>query len=270
MLATEQSSLWSLALAENPRANATLVFKFSAQHMYDGSGMYSLREAARLVQAKSRDLNRWLFGYHYQKGRGEKSIRAFSAPLWKTQVELAEYDELVIGFRDLLEVRFVRAFIAHGIPLIVIRRCLESAQSIYGVEYPFTSLQFKTDGKTIFGEALKSVESEDAMVDLRNRQIVFRDIIHPSLYAGIEYNGSQATKWYPASRRDHVVLDPTRQFGSPIIEDTGTPTDALYASFIAEGANDRALYLTSELYDVAVKYVRSAIKFEESLKQTAH
>jgi len=254
----------------NQHANATLIVKYLGPHMYDGTGMYSLREAARLVQAKSRDLDRWLFGYHYTKRRGEESVRAFSAPLWKTQVELAEYDEPVIGFRDLLEVRFVRAFIAHRIPLIVIRRCLESAQAIYGVDYPFTTLQFRTDGKTIFGEALKKVESEDAMVDLRNRQIVFKDIIHPSLYAGIEYNGSRATKWYPAARKDHIVLDPARQFGSPIIEDTGTPTDALYASYLAEGANDSALHLTSEIYDVALKYVRSAIKFEESLKQTAH
>lgn len=238
--------------------------------MYDGTGMYSLREAARLVQAKSRDLNRWLFGHHYQKRRGEESVRAFSAPLWKTQIELAEYEEPVIGFRDLLEVRFVRAFITHGVPLPVIRRCLEGAQAVYGVEYPFTTLKFKTDGKTIFGEALKKVESEEAMVDLRNRQIVFKDIIHPSLYAGIEYNGTHAAKWYPTARREHIVLDPTRQFGSPIVEDTGTPTDALYASFLAEGANDRALHLTSEIYNVAVKYVRAAIKFEESLKQAAH
>lgn len=238
--------------------------------MYDGTGMYSLREAARLVQAQSRDLNRWLFGYHYQKGRGDNAVRAFSAPLWKTQVDLAACDEPVIGFRDLLEVRFVQAFIAHGVPLAVIRRCLENAQAIYGVEYPFTTLQFKTDGKTIFGDAIKQVESEGTMVDLRSRQGVFKDIIHPSLYAGIEYNGSQATRWYPASRRDRVVLDPSRQFGSPIIEDTGTPTDALYASFLAEGANDRALHITSEAYDVAPKYVRSAVKFEESLRRTAN
>lgn len=136
--------------------------------------------------------------------------------------------------------------------------------------YPFTALQFKTDGKTIFGEALKKAESEGVLVDLRNRQMVFRDIIHPSLYTGIEYSGSQATKWYPATRRDHVVLDPSRQFGSPIIEHTGTPTDTLYASFVAEGSNDKAVQLTADIYDLAPKYVRSAIRFEQSLKQQAH
>lgn len=239
--------------------------------MYTGTGIYSLREASRLIQAKSRDLNRWLFGYHFpKKSRDGEVVRTFSPPLWETQIDIAEYDEPIIGFQDLLEVRFVRAFIRHGIPLIVIRKCLESARAIYGMAYPFTNLKFKTDGKTIFGEALKQAESEGTLVDLRNRQNVFREIIHPSLYAGIEYRGTQATKWYPATKREHIVLDPARHFGSPIIEDTGTPTDILYASYLAEGSNDRAVISTSEIYDVAPKFVRSAIRFESSLKQSTH
>lgn len=240
--------------------------------MYNGTGIYSLREAGRLVQAKPRDLNRWLFGYHFpKKGPDGEHMRAFSPPLWQTQVDTSEYEEPIIGFQDLLEVRFVRAFIQHGIPLIVIRKCLESARSIYGVAYPFTNLQFKTDGKTIFGEALKEAESEGAsLVDLKNRQNVFRDIITPSLYTGIEYNGTQATKWYPTPKRERIVLDPSRQFGSPIIEDTGTPTDVLYASYLAEGENEGAIVTTSAIYDVPHRFVRSAVRFESGLKQRAH
>ena len=240
--------------------------------MYNGTGIYSLRQAGRLVRAKPRDLNRWLFGYHFpKKGPDGEHMRAFSPPLWQTQVDTSEYEEPIIGFQDLLEVRFVRAFIQHGIPLIVIRKCLESARSIYGVAYPFTNLQFKTDGKTIFGEALKEAESEGAsLVDLKNRQNVFRDIITPSLYTGIEYNGTQATKWYPTPKRERIVLDPARQFGSPIIEDTGTPTDVLYASYLAEGENEGAIVTTSAIYDVPHRFVRSAVRFESGLKQRNH
>ncbi|RXN84712.1 DUF433 domain-containing protein [Achromobacter aloeverae] len=234
--------------------------------MYSGTGLYSLRTAARLIQAPSRNLHRWLFGYHHNlKGPNGGRLRAFSPPLWKTQIDTREYDEDVIGFQDLLEARFVRAFIDHGIPLIVVRRCLESARAIYGVDYPFTTLKFKTDGRTIFGEALRLMQSEGEMVDLRSRQIVFRDIIHPSLYAGIEYKGMQAMKWYPLGKRTHVVLDPARQFGKPIVEDAGIPTDALYASYLAEGGNEQAVSLTAEVFDVAPRFVQSAIVFETSL-----
>lgn len=122
-----------------------------------------------------------------------------------------------------------------------------------------------------FGEALKQAESEGtSLVDLKNRQNVFRDIITPSLYAGIEYNGAQATKWYPTLKRERIVLDPSRQFGSPIIEDTGTPTDILYASYLAEGENENAIASTSAIYDVPHRFVRAAVRFESSLKQRTH
>lgn len=190
--------------------------------MYNGTGIYSLRQAGRLVRAKPRDLNRWLFGYHFpKKGPDGEHLRAFSPPLWQTQVDTSEYEEPIIGFQDLLEIRFVRAFIQHGIPLIVIRKCLESARSIYGV-------------------------------------------------AGIEYNGTQATKWYPTPKRERIFLDPSRQFGSPIIEDTGTPTDVLYASYLAEGENEDAIVTTSAIYDVPPRFVHSAVQFEAGLQQRAH
>lgn len=239
--------------------------------MYDGTGIYSLREASRLVRAQPRDLSRWLFGYHYARKTADgTSIETYSPPLWQTQHAAADHDEPAIGFQDLLEVRFVKAFIEHGVPLPVIRKCLQTARALYGVDYPFTHLHFKTDGKTLFGEAMRQAQSEGTLIDLHNRQYVFRDIIHPSLYAGVEYRGVQAARWWPASRREHIVLDPLRQFGSPIIEDTGTPTSALYASFLAEGANDHAVQATSGIFDVAPSLVRAAVRFEARLTQVLH
>ncbi len=75
---------------------------------------------------------------------------------------------------------------------------------------------------------------------------------------------------YPGSKRDRVVLDPARQFGSPILEDSGTPTDILYASYPAEGENEDAVDQTAAIYGIAARYVRSAIRFEERLRQRLH
>jgi uncharacterized protein (DUF433 family) len=238
--------------------------------MYTGTGMYTLGEAARLIGVSSPQLSRWLFGYHYTKSHESTRDRIWSAPLWDTELSAEDFDEKVIGFHDLLEVRFVNAFVAHGIPLIVVRRCLESAQQIYGVKYPFTTLRFKTDGRTIFGEAVRQAEKDGTLVDLRSRQNVFKEIISPSLYAGIEYHQNQAAKWYPISKRDRVVLDPTRQFGSPILEDSGTPTDVIYASYLAEGGNESAVRHTAAIYAIEARYVKSAIRFEEHLRQRLH
>lgn len=238
--------------------------------MYAGTGIYSLPEASRLIGVQARDIRRWLYGYQYTKTVKGERVQKFSEPLWMPQTIGSDLHEQAIGFHDLLEVRFVRAFVRHGVPPILIRRCLESARTLYGVDYPFTTLQFKTDGRTIFGEAIETLKGDSSLVDLKSRQLVFKNIITPSLYLGIEYDGHQAKKWYPSDNKTHIVLDPTRQFGSPIVEDTGTPTDILYASYLAEGRDEGAIINTASSYRVPIRFVRSAVIFEENLRRVVH
>lgn len=232
--------------------------------------MYTLADAARLTGAAPAQLNRWLFGYHFTKTLDGDRRRIWSPPLWDTELSGEDLNEKVIGFHDLLEVRFVDAFVRCGVPLPVVRRCLDHAQQLYGVKYPFTTLRFKTDGRTIFGEAVRQAENDGSLLDLRSRQNVFREIITPSLYAGIEYNQDQATKWYPTLRRERVVLDPSRRFGSPILEDSGMPTATVYASFLAEGENEHAVGQTAKIYRIEPRYVRSAVRFEKNLRRGLH
>jgi uncharacterized protein (DUF433 family) len=238
--------------------------------MYSGTGIYSLPEAARLISVPAPKLHRWLYGYSFKVGKSEKRRVSTSEPLWNPQLSGEDFDSDVIGFHDLLEARFVDAFVKHGVPLIVIRQCLENARQVLGVDYPMTAGEFKTDGKTIFAEAVADVKKSGAMLDLKNRQFVFRDIIRPSLYAGIEYDGKKASRWYPQDGKKHIVLDPAREFGSPIVESTGTPTAVLYASFLAEGATGAAKTQTARVFDVSPKVVDAAIRFEESLRRTLH
>lgn len=238
--------------------------------MYNGTGIYTLPEAARLINVPARKIHRWLYGYKFPIGSGEERSQAFSKPLWAPQLSQDEYQAEVIGFNDLLEVRFVSAFVAHGVPLLIVRRCLETARQLFKVDYPMSSGSFKTDGKTIFADVIEQSVKEGALVDLKTRQLAFKSIIHPSLYAGIEYDGKRASKWYPQGKGQHVVLDPSRQFGSPIVDDAGIATNVLFASFLAEGATTQAVVQTSRVYDVPQRLVKAAIRFEQGLKRTVH
>jgi uncharacterized protein (DUF433 family) len=238
--------------------------------MYQGTGIYTLPEAARLIRVPVQKMHRWLYGYTYSKKAKGETSRAYSEPLWAPQLSKDDFDAEVIGFRDLLEVRFVAAFVAHGVPLTIIRRCLETARQLFDVDYPMSSGAFKTDGKTIFAEAVEQSRREGKLLDLKTRQFAFRDIIGPSLYAGIEYAGHQAVKWFPQGSRSPIVLDPARQFGSPIIDASGVPTSVLFASYLAEGANAQAASRTARAYDVPVRVVDAAVRFEENLKRAAH
>lgn len=236
--------------------------------MQAGQGVYTLGTAARLVQADRRAVQRWLFGYRHTRVVNGERRASHSDPLWPTRYANLGLDEKVIGFQDLLELRVVSEFARHGVHLIVIRRCLDNARRLYdNVPYPFTHKRFATDGKTIFHEALREGQ-EPEVVDLRSRQIVFRDIIKPSLFAGIDYDDAgNARRWFPeGGRKQNIVLDPAVQFGQPVTYTGHVPTDALYDAYRAEGHNVAAV---ARIYELPPRQVEAAVAFERQLAQAA-
>lgn len=221
-----------------------------------GIGLYTFREAARLTRIPLPDLRRWLDGYSY---RDKKQALVAVAPLWET--ELADDSLDGISFHDLLEVRFVHAFRKHGVSLKTIRLASQRARELFKTDYPFTSRQFRTDGRTIFASAIEET-GETELLDLVKQQYAFRKIIEPSLRTGIEFGADQlATRWYPSPRSKAIVLDPAIAFGKPIVTHGFVRTSILSEAFNAEGDKN----LVAKLYEVPVAAVDAAIAFEESL-----
>lgn len=215
-----------------------------------GLGLYTPLQAARITGAHPREVRRWLFGY--QNNSGETL-----PPLWHPQIQDA--DEKVIGFKDLMELRVVKAFVRHGVPLRTIRAAIVAAREIFATAYPFTANRFLTDGKSIFYEA---ISNESQLTDLLKKQLVFEDIIRPSLYAGIEFDAEgSAKRWYPLKNNKAVILDPLLSFGRPALTKFGIPTEIIAASVKIEGSNK----LVAAQYDIPVADVSAAVKFESQL-----
>jgi uncharacterized protein (DUF433 family) len=218
-----------------------------------GVGIYSFADAARFIGAESRDLRRWMRGYTVVRGEEKHGY----APLWRSQ--LAETDIDGIGFRDLVELRFIRTFVSVGVPLLLIRHTIDELRGRLGRDYPFTSTAFKTDGRRIFMEMLDE-SGDSALVDVVKRQNVMAKIIGPSLRDGVELNvDDEATHWYPMARSKAVVLDPERRFGQPILAESGIPTVAIAEAVKAEGGDVNRV---ARLYEISVAAVRKAVAFE--------
>ncbi len=215
-----------------------------------GIGLYTLQQAARITGADPREVNRWLFGY---KAKGDKAM----PPLWQTQIQGVE--DKVIGFRDVMELRVVKAFIDHNVPVRVIRTAIRNARDLLNTEYPFTSTRFLTDGKSIFHEAVNNEGFE--LTDLARRQIVFESVIRPELYAGIEFSADGAARrWFPLKNKI-VVLDPELSFGRPSLTKFGIPTDVLAQAVRVE----KDPKLVAAQFDIPVAEVRAAVKYENQL-----
>jgi len=227
-----------------------------------GVGYYTAAEAARLLKTTPRNISRWLGGYPYKVSDGHIIE---TTPLWNPQLPRLG-GSLEIGFRDLIELRFVLAFIRHGVGLNVIRRCLDSARKIIGEERPFSTHRFRTDGKSIFLESLHEAErvqgigDSSSVTDLKTGQMVFRQVIEPT-FRDLDLADGSVVQWRPFNGKPSIVIDPVRSFGKPLAAAYGVPTSALANAAKAENSTRRA----ARLFEVPVAVVNDAIKFERSL-----
>jgi len=228
-----------------------------------GVGDYTATEAARLLKTSPRTILRWLAGYRYRRADGRQ---ATAPPLWRPQIPRLG-QELEIGFHDLIELRFVLAFLSRGVALNVVRRCLENARRMLGEERPLSTHRFRTDGKSIFldsvaeeSAATVSAGSSMSLVDLKSNQLVFRQVIEQT-FKDLDVSDGSVTQWRPYRGKPSIVIDPKRSFGKPIASSSGAPTAALAQAVASEGSLARV----ARLYDMPAPAVSDAVVFERLL-----
>lgn len=224
-----------------------------------GIGSYTVPEAARLLRIPPRKISRWLAGYSYQS---QKGVPVEQPPLWVPQLPANE-DRIELGFRDLVELRFVDAFLAGGLPLLVVRRCLSHAREIVDDAHPFSTRRFRTDGRTIFLETAKDADVSE-LLDLKSKQFVIRDVIERT-FRDLDIEDDIVVRWRPLDGKPSIVIDPLRSFGQPIAERYGVPTRVLYDAAKAEGSAEHA----ARVFEMSASAVRDAVRFEQSLRQVA-
>lgn len=225
-----------------------------------GIGFYTVPEASRLLGIPQATIRRWLGGYSRISKEGEKNVHS---ALWEPQ--LPRFDgKIEMGFRDLMELRFVNAFVKAGVGIRAIRTCLETARQAVKDDRPFSTQRFRTDGKTIYLDSLRRLEGsidEREMLDLRKQQYAFASVVE-KFFRDLDIEDDAVARWWPLAGRDTVVIDPARSFGQPIAAKSGVPTSVLADAVAAEGSIKRAAWA----FDVPEVEVRDALKFEERLK----
>ena len=215
-----------------------------------GIGAYTALEASRMVGMSQTTLRRWLLGYQHDS-KDEPA-------LWQPQYEPDE-DGVLLGFRDLVEARIVNALRKRRIGLTTIRKCIERARGIVGDERPFSTQQFRTDGKTIFLEITRNID-EPEFIDLRKSQGVFKRVVEPSLQ-DLDFGPSGAERWWLLHGKKTVVADPARSFGQPILADHGISTARIVEVVAAEGSVEQA----AKVYEIKPRLIRDALAYEVSL-----
>jgi uncharacterized protein (DUF433 family) len=235
-------------------------FRIGSADTAFGIGSYSAADAARLLALPARSIRRWLGGYRISAGDHARDV----PPLWSPHLPAVSDAAMELSFRDLIELRFVKAFLDAGLPLATIRRCLDFARECVGDAYPFSTRRFQTDGQTIFLDGLAHAGENRSVLDLRRRQFAFRPLIERT-FRDLDMEGDVVVRWRPYRGKATIVLDPDRAFGQPITSDSGVPTAVLADAVEAEGSVERA----ARLFEVPPAVVEDARAFEASLARPA-
>jgi uncharacterized protein (DUF433 family) len=223
-----------------------------------GIGFYTVPQAASLLHMRALSIRRWLGGYTFKDNAGAAHSMA---PLWKPQLP-AWGDHLELGFRDLIELRFVKAFIDKGLGLLTIRNCLEYARRYVDDERPFSTRRFQTDGRTIFLESAEEA-GDKKVLNLKDGQYMIRQAIDRT-FKDLDIEDEIVARWWPVRGRKTIVIDPTRSFGQPIVAKYGVPTQVLAEAVESEGS----IIAASRVFEVPEQAIKAAIAFERSLAST--
>ncbi|HMO52183.1 MAG TPA: hypothetical protein PKE26_13575 [Kiritimatiellia bacterium] len=180
-------------------------------------GIYGIPEAARLTGLGESRVRRWLSGYTY-KAAGTKKA---APPVWSGQLPPVQ-GRRAVSFRDVIEMKFVDAFLRAGVSWKTIRDVQELARREFGYDHPFSTNRFRNDGSHIVMTALRD-DPQAPLFDLSTRQQIFLQAGDP-FRDKLEMNEEgQVCRWWPMGRQRYIVLDPTRQWGQPILARSGVP-----------------------------------------------
>jgi uncharacterized protein (DUF433 family) len=217
------------------------------------AGLYTVPEAARLTRISVGKVRRWLKGYDFRSGT---SVRHSDA-VWQGEIKPIE-NKLALSFRDLLELRFVDAFIRAGVSWRTMRRAHSKAQAKLRTTHPFCSNRIFTDARSILLRQAEE-DSDEALINLATDQAEFSRIVEP-FRKELEFSGSDVT-WWPLGKERHIVIDPKRNFGQPTVVRAGVPARVLARSV----KTNRSIATVSHWFEVSEQEVRDAVEFETRL-----
>lgn len=209
---------------------------------------YAFAEAAMLAGVPTSTLRSWVRGRPFNTRSGVR---------WSPSIiRLPKGERRFLSFTNLVEVHVLAAMRRkHALELNAIRRAVRYVHDQLNVEHPLAKEEFKTDGIDLFVERLGQLINAS-----REGQLGMRAVLVDSLDR-IEYDrDGRAVRLFPLLRRadapKHIVIDPRRAFGRPILTGTSVPAADIRARF---DAGDGVKELARD-FDVSPELIEDALR----------
>ncbi len=213
------------------------------------SGIYTLPDAARILDLPPAKLYRWVAGYAAHRDDPKRfTVGAFA-------VEEEGWDRH-FNFLTLIEVFTVAQLRGHGVTPMTLRNARDELSDRYETPYPFAM-----EGLLVSGRKMLKELGEEVYLELgTNGQQAFVKFIEPFCFK-IEFDAASqlAERFFPEGEDRMVVVDPRHAFGRPVIAGTNITTEALAS--LANGG-ERMEDIADD-YGLTLAQIESAIRFEK-------
>lgn len=205
--------------------------------------MYTVREAAWMLQLGEAKLRRWLFA------SGDARLLH----------GIRDGKLCIMDFTLLVESMVVGQLRQAGYSMQEIRRARATLSQMSGAVHPFAHQRMVTDCKS---KKLYWLDGEDNLTDLHTRQMAFIKILEPYLQR-LEFDPTTglAMRWLIG---DGIVVDPRVGYGAPVIE--GTRVSAELVAEMADRTGDD--HATAEWFGIDERQVAAAVQLVHRLDST--
>lgn len=212
-------------------------------------GVYSYPEAARILGVSPRRVARWADGYFFPRKEGTGR----SEPVLQARA----HQRGVLTFPELIELMFVREFVALGVSLQHVRATAQALAREVG-DYPFTRKQVLVGGRELLvretDEVLRRPDVGQLVADFAE-----------TLVKHVEIEGDQVRRYYPPQYEGIVYLDMAYRGGEPVVSERAVPTRIIYDLWEQE----RNLERVADYFELPLEAVSAAIRYEGEWRLSA-
>lgn len=214
----------------------------------NGSGLYTVQEAAWYARMHPATLHRWLKG----NGVGDR--------VFQSEGDI----DRTINFLEFIQALAVRNLRIHyKVPLASIRNALNTAKEEFQIEYPFA----RRHTTFLFGKNLwiRPDDETGSMVQISGKergQTGMTSVIEPFM-KDVSFDSAGLANRYTAFQKNRceIIMDPAVRFGEPLLQGCGYTPLALFEAAKAEGSVKNA----ASLYGVTEAQVETCIDYFDFL-----
>lgn len=210
-----------------------------------GIGVYTPMEIARILRVPYFKVNRWINKYW----DGELGKEFESRYSWKTDNSRA------VSFHTFIEFYVMIQLAEQGVKTRKVLEAHKQLSEIHSTPFPFASKKVlespETDGEKLYLKLNGNILALDGTSQLNLKFINL-------FFKNLDFDHNElASRFWPLGKNKSILIDPSRKFGHPVINNHNIYPETIYNLYMA---GDPIKYI-AHVYPLSKKQIYDALEY---------